>query len=337
MQDMDARLRISRTIAEHRLIDKGDRLVLGLSGGPDSLCLLYVLAGLRNKLGFELYALHLNHLMRGDDAEADVAFLEKECAALSVPLTVVRCDVYKKAEDDNTSPEEAGRKARHEALQAKAEELRNDGSGLPAKIVFAHNRNDQAETVLMRMLRGTGIHGLAAMEFERSDGVIRPLLETPRSEIERFCTENSLKPRFDSTNASDDYTRNRLRHHLIPQLEAEYNPNLKDVLFRLSENAREDDEYLLALAEAAFAELTLEKGEGFVKLDARKLRLQAPSIQKRVISRAFCSIGLTQDIASVHLNPLCRALNENLGGRTIEFPSGYAALTSARVLTLKKC
>lgn len=333
---MDARLRISKTIAEHKLIDRGDRLVLGLSGGPDSLCLLYVLSGLRKKLGFELHALHLNHLMRGEDAEADVAFLEAECASLQVPLTVVRCDVYKKAADENTSPEEAGRKARHEALQAEACRLREDGSGRAAKIVFAHNRNDQAETVLMRMLRGTGIHGLAAMEFERPDGVIRPLLETPRSEIEEFCTKNSLKPRFDSTNASDDYTRNRLRHHLIPQLEAEYNPNLKDVLFRLSENAREDDEYLLAQAQEALEALTLEKADDHISLDAKKLRAQAPSIQKRVISRAFCSIGLTQDIASVHLNPLCRALNENLGGRTIEFPSGYAALTSARVLLLKK-
>jgi len=334
---MDARLRISKTIKEYRLIDKGDRLLLGLSGGPDSLCLLHVLASLREGLGFELRALHLNHLMRGEDAEADVAFLEKECADLGVPLSVVRCDVYKKAEEENTSPEEAGRTARHEALQAEADRLRSDGSGLPVKIVFAHNRNDQAETVLMRMLRGTGIHGLAAMEFKRPDGVIRPLLETPRSEIEEYCTKKSLNPRFDSTNASDDYTRNRLRHHLIPQLEEEYNPNLKDVLFRLSENAREDDEYILSEALRALDEVTLEKGADHIALDAKKLRTMAPSIQKRVIGRAFFGIGLTQDIASVHLNPLCRALNGNIGGKTIEFPSGYAAVTSARRLLLKKC
>ncbi len=334
---MDARLRVIKTVDEHKLINEGDRLVLGLSGGPDSLCLLHVLAGLREKLGFELYALHLNHLMRGADAEADVAFLKSECAALKVPLTVVRCDVYKKAEDENTSPEEAGRIARHEALSAEAARLAADGSGRPAKIVFAHNRGDQAETVLMRIFRGTGIHGLAAMEYEREDGVIRPLLDTPRSEVEEFCTKNSLKPRFDSTNASDDYTRNRLRHHLIPQLEEEYNPNLKDVLFRLAENAREDDAYLLKEAAQALEGLVTARGEGFVKLDAKKLRAMDPAIQKRVISMAFRSIGLTQDIASVHLNPLCRTLNANLGGRTVEFPSGYAAVTSARALTLKKC
>ena len=136
---MKAELQVRKTIEEQGLIDPGDKLVLGLSGGPDSLCLLHILADLRKTLGFELSALHLNHLMRGDRAEQDAAWLSAHCEELGVVLKVVKCDVNAKAEAEGICVEEAGRHARHEALAAYAQELGG------AKVVFAHNRDDQAQ------------------------------------------------------------------------------------------------------------------------------------------------------------------------------------------------
>ena len=325
---MEAASRVRKTIEEHDLIRRDDIVILGLSGGPDSLCLLHVLAGLRADLGFGLRALHLNHLMRGEAAEEDVRFLSEECRSLDVPLSVVRCDVPAKAAAENISVEEAGRAARHEALQSEAAGLRKGGASV--KIAFAHNLNDQAETVLMRVLRGTGVHGLAAMEYVRDDGVIRPLLDVRRADIEAYCGEHGLSPRFDSTNASDDYTRNRLRKYLMPSLAEEYNPNLTEVLVRLAENAREDDDCLSHMAERSFAEALIGRESGILRLDFSALRDMPPALFKRVIAKGFSEIGLARDIASVHLNALAAAVRGNRFGKTIQFPQGYYARVLAR-------
>ncbi len=335
---MNAELTVRKTIEEHALIPKGSTVILGLSGGPDSLCLLYILHGLQRTFGFKLKALHLNHLMRGEAAQADVEFLEKTCGELDVPLTVVSCDVYKKAADEGISVEEAGRAARHEALKAAAS---SGGEGVhspcdPAGAnvtltALAHNKNDQAETVLMRIFRGTGIHGLAAMEYKREDGLIRPLLDTPRDEIEKYCRSHGLEPRWDSTNGSMDYTRNRLRLQLMPMLEEEYNPNLKDGLVRLAKNAREDDDYL-ALEAQKFINNSLvvrnTETDAEVSCSVKSLRALHPAVFKRAVRLIFYRIGLTEDIAAVHLNALSRALAANRGGAVIQFPRGYEAIFS---------
>lgn len=318
---MNAELQVRKTIKAHNMIAEGDLVILGLSGGPDSLCLLHILADLRRSVSFELRALHLNHMMRGDAAKEDAAFLSEECKALQVPLTVDVCNVYKKAQEEGISPEEAGRKARHSALQRQRANFftfcgaRKKGRVL---IALAHNRDDQAETVLMRMLRGTGIHGLAGMEYVRDDGVIRPLLDTPRSEIEAYCEKKGLSPRFDSTNADTYYTRNKLRLEVLPLLEKEFNPNLKDTLARLAANAREDDELLEKLAEQACAD---HAGS----FPVRELAAMEPALAKRVIRRMFADVGLTEDIGAAHLSALLEAAHNRRTGKVIEFPHGYRA------------
>ena len=340
-------------------------MVLGLSGGPDSLCLLYILSDLRGKLGFELEAFHLNHLMRGEDAEADVRFLEETCASLGVPLTVGRVDVTAMAQRLGISVEESGRKARHDGLLALARgddnsagasgaDPASDGDAprrKPGKAAFAHNRDDQAETVLMRVLRGTGVHGLAAMEYERADGVIRPLLDTPRSEIEDFCRRRGLSPRFESTNATDDYTRNRLRHSLLPQLAREYNPSLKEGLVRLSQSASEDDDYLEKEAERFLREQGLgpaidaAAGEGAgrvphsgtsrigapseIRVSRRALKALHPAVFKRAVRMIFLAIGLDEDIAGAHLSAFMRTVREGSNRSVSQFPHGYRAVTAA--------
>ena len=319
---MNAELQVRKTVKEHKLIAKGDIVVLGLSGGPDSLCLLHILKSMQHSLDFTLQALHVNHLMRGEQAGEDEVWLSEHCQKLGVPFTAVRCDVYAKAKEEGVSPEEAGRKARHSALKAhqaslqlSGEDLREGGRVL---IALAHNRDDQAETVLMRLLRGTGIHGLAAMEYARADGLIRPLLDTPRSEIEAYCEALGLSPRWDCTNADTYYTRNRLRQQLLPRLEAEYNPNIREGLVRLAASAREDDAFLQELAEK---EAEGHRGSFPVK---RLAALPAP-IAKRVVRLLFAAEGLDEDIAASHLESLLAAARGRRTGKTIEFPHGYTA------------
>lgn len=329
---MNAELSVRKTVKEHEMIRPKDRVILGLSGGPDSLCLLYVLAEMRRSLRFELSALHLNHLMRGEKASEDVEWLSARCRELGVPLTVSVCDVYRKASEEGISPEEAGRKARHGALkrqQACMQSACGSGpSGGRVLIALAHNRDDQAETVLMRILRGSGVHGIAAMEHVRSDGLIRPLLDTPRSEIERYCERLDVRPRWDSTNADLAYTRNRLRLELMPSLAREYNPNLKDCLVRLSANAREDDDCLERLARA---EIKGYSGSFPVK----RLAALDPAVAKRAVRMLFYEKGLVEDIASAHLNSLLAAVKARRTGKVIEFPHGFTArLTRDSVLFL---
>lgn len=311
------------------MIQRGDRLVLGLSGGPDSLCLLHILHRLQGPLGFTLHALHLNHLMRGETAMEDEAWLKDHCASLGVEFRAVRCDVRAKAAAEGICEEEAGRAARHETIEAYAREL-------GGKSVFAHNQDDQAETVLLRMLRGTGVHGLAAMEYVREDGVVRPLLDTPRKEIEAYCASNGLQTRWDSTNASMDYTRNRLRMILLPQLEEAYNPNIKNGLARLASNAREDDDFIRQAAAAALQEAVQTVSDGSIEMNLRIVRKLHPAVYARVIPMAFAKLGLTQDIADVHLSSLRRVIASGQGGKTVEFPHGYKALVGGGKLVLQR-
>ncbi len=324
---MDVAERVRKTIEEHELIEPGCTVVLGLSGGPDSLCLLHVLCGLRGRLKFSLSALHVNHLMRLE-AEEDVRFLEQTCSDWQVPLTVVSCDVRAKAAAEGISTEEAGRAARHEALRAEAARLA--GAGAPARCAFAHTLDDQAETVLMRILRGTGVHGLAAMAYRRADGVIRPLLDVPRCEVEAYCRDHGLRPRFDSTNASEAYTRNLLRSRLMPLLREEYNPNLSEALVRLAQSAREDDAFLSAAAQDVYQECLLSREKGRLQLSYHAFRNLPPALQKRVAGIALSELGLTHDIAATHLNALVKAVREERFGKTIQFSHGCFARILAK-------
>lgn len=288
---MDLKLKVRDTIKDNALIQSGDRVLLALSGGPDSLCLLHILNDLKGMLGFELSALHLNHMIRGAAADEDEAFLTEHCKSLGVPLFAEHADIPALSKQSGKSLEETGREVRYKLLKEKGFD----------KIAVAHNKNDQAETVLMRILRGTGVKGLAAMEYKREDGIIRPLLDTERAEIEKYCKENNLNPRIDKTNEETDYTRNKIRLELIPILK-EYNPNIIDGLARLADSARDD-----------------EKSE-FAK----------------VVVTAFNEAGLTEDISAVHINSLYKAHKKNVGGKIIEFPHGYKAVIKSGKIYIEK-
>ncbi|MBR6025583.1 MAG: tRNA lysidine(34) synthetase TilS [Firmicutes bacterium] len=319
---------VKKTIEEKELIQPGDRIILGLSGGPDSIALLHVLASLQQDLNFTLYALHVNHKIRGEEADRDMRYCISCCKNLKIPLTVKALDIPAISKELGTSLEETGRIVRQQALKRKAMRVKADNPVGRVRIALAHNKDDQAETVLMRILRGTGVHGLAAMEYERDDGFIRPLLDCPRSDIEEYCKANNLRPKTDSTNLVAEYTRNKIRLRLIPQLEEEYNPNLKDGLVRLAESAREDDSFIDDLAKRELPRLVYKNQDGpaesWDSMPRRQLAEMDSALAKRVIRLMFARAGLKQDIGAIHLNNLIAAIDKP-DASIIEFAKGFKA------------
>ena len=218
---MDLTEKILFYMKRYHMIPENKNIVVGLSGGADSVCLLYVLAALRKKLGLQLCAVHVHHGLRGVEADADEAYVRDICRAWDVPLKVMRIDAAALAKQWGIGCEEAGRRARYEIFEECLQEM----GGCRGAIAVAHHRDDCAETLLFHMFRGTGLDGMAGIrpmrKTERESMIIRPLLETGKTEIESFLQEKGISWRIDSTNTGEDYTRNRIRNRVLPYAEKE--------------------------------------------------------------------------------------------------------------------
>lgn len=219
---MDLTEKILFYMKRYHMIPENKNIVVGLSGGADSVCLLYVLAALRKKLGLQLCAVHVHHGLRGVEADADEAYVRDICRAWDVPLKAMRIDAALLAKQWGIGCEEAGRRARYEIFEECLQEM----GGCRGAIAVAHHRDDCAETLLFHMFRGTGLDGMAGIrpvrKTERESMIIRPLLETGKTEIESFLQEKGISWRIDSTNTGEDYTRNRIRNRVLPYAERKF-------------------------------------------------------------------------------------------------------------------
>ncbi len=213
--------KVQKTIKQHNLIHTGDRILVALSGGADSVCLLDCLQKLSDELGISFSAAHVHHGLRGQDADDDELFVRRLCNERNIPLYVKRVDVRALAAETKTGLEEAGRNARY----AFFKELK-DEHGF-TKIATAHHSGDNIETVLMRLMRGTGPLGLGGIPYVNQE-VIRPLLDVSRQDIEDYCKAQNLSFRTDLSNFETNYTRNKVRHELIPFMEEKFNPDFKN-------------------------------------------------------------------------------------------------------------
>ena len=241
---MDAlMLEIKRYIEANQLIRPGDGVVVGLSGGPDSVFLLYALHTLQPRMGFTLWAVHVHHGIRGAEADRDEAFSEKLCAKLDIPFRAVHVAAPAYAAQHGLSLEEAARILRYEALEAARQQLTQAPA---AWIAVAHHLDDQAETVLHNLVRGAGLRGLAGMENRRNH-VIRPLLSIKREDILKWLKQYDIPYVTDSTNADPHYTRNRIRSTVLPELR-EINPEASAHIAHSAALLREADAYFHALA-----------------------------------------------------------------------------------------
>jgi len=227
-----------QTIEKHQLVRPGDRVLVALSGGPDSVALLHALTRLRESLSLEIFAVHLNHRIRGADADADEAYVLKLCQEMGVPLHTYKEDIPGLSKRLRITEEEAGRKVRYEIFEQLSRDLGCQ------RVAVAQHRDDQVETFLMRIIRGSGLDGLGAIAYMREGKYIRPLLDVTKEEILGYLRENHLESRTDHTNFETHYLRNKIRLELIPELKKGYNPNITATISRNIDIIQEELSYI---------------------------------------------------------------------------------------------
>ena len=297
-----------------RLTKPGDRVVCAVSGGADSVAMLHCLLSLRQTLEIEVAAVHYNHCLRGEASDQDEAFVRGLCASWGVELTTARGDVAAHAARAGQSIEEAARQLRYAFLLAQ-----------PGLIAVAHNADDQVETVLLNLLRGTGLKGLCAMEPKR-ERVIRPLLPVTRTEIEAYLAEHGLPHREDATNGEDDALRNRLRHHVTPLLKQE-NPSLPDTVARMTALLRQDEAYLAEQTRDLLEQAKRESG-----YDCRIL-LEAPAVLRRRAIRQLLEIPKP---SMAHVEAVEALLADLRGSAHAELPGGWRMTREYGLLRLER-
>ncbi|HBG2412915.1 TPA: tRNA lysidine(34) synthetase TilS [Clostridioides difficile] len=297
--------KVLSTINKHNLIQKGDKIVLGLSGGPDSVCLLHVLNRLKKDFNIEIYAAHLNHQIRGIEAQKDALYVSKLCEDMGIIFFVKSINVPKYCENEGLSLEEGARKLRYEMFYEIKDKIKAN------KIAIGHNLNDQAETVMMRIMRGTGLKGLKGIDYIRDNCIIRPILDVERNEIEEYCEAYNLNPRIDKTNLENIYTRNKIRLDLLPYMKDNFNSNVIESIVRMSNSLKSDNDYIEKEAEAKFREVSNIKEKGFVEInlddfvclhDAIKVRVLRNSIKHILGDTNFVDQRHIEDIMSLEDN-----------------------------------
>ncbi|MBC7339700.1 MAG: tRNA lysidine(34) synthetase TilS [Firmicutes bacterium] len=293
----------------HHMFSPGDTVVVAVSGGSDSVALLHLLCRLAPRWQLQLHAGHLNHLLRGEEAEEDARFVAQLAASLGVPITVGREDVAARAASRRLGLEEAGREARYEFLEHLAQRV---GA---RRIALGHTRDDQAETVLMRLLRGAGVEGLAGIPPVRGT-VVRPLLAVGRAELQEYCRAQGLSWRTDPYNLDLSYLRNRVRHRLLPGLEEVAGPRVRERLAELAEVLRPDVEWLREVEGETLSRVASRRGENLV-LDPGVLAALHPALRRRVIRRAVLAVkGPGRQLGWGHVQAVLDLLGEyRLAGR----------------------
>ncbi len=294
--------RISDYIRKNNMIPEGYGVVAGISGGPDSTCLFHVLC----KLQIPFAVVHINHGLR-ETAVCDEEFVEKLCREKGIFLRVVKADVRAYAAERGLSLEEAGREIRYDAFRkVLSERFNNRGV-----IAVAHNANDQAETVLFRMFRGTGPEGLSGM-FPVSGDVIRPLLFLTRDEIESFLHENSFEYVTDETNFTDEYARNRIRNNILPDANDSISGKATEHLCDLAQMMQEANDVLCDVRNEAFLRLVTKTEDGI--LIRKEILLEKPYIVSAVLKEALCRVaGRKKDISSIHISALADLMTKQVG------------------------
>lgn len=308
-------------IKKDNLIEENDKIVLGVSGGPDSISMFYILNELTNILNFKIFVAHINHGIR-EEAIEDEKYVEEWCQKLNVPFFAFKCNVKNIAKKQKQGIEETGRIIRYDFFDKIAKKV---GAN---KIALAHNKNDNAETIIMNLIRGSGSKGLCGINSKQ--GIyIRPLIEISRDEIEKYCKDKKLNPRIDKTNFDNDYTRNKIRNIVIPYIKSEFNPNIINSLKRLSDNMIEqesfiNDETLKQYKNILISEIKSDKNEyNTIILDLRKFNKIPKIIEKKIIFHATQILfGTTKRLEKVHLDDIVKLCNNNIGNKYLT-PNKY--------------
>ena len=317
--------KVKAYIANHQMLSKGDRVVAGVSGGADSICLLHVLLLLREEYDLTLAVVHINHGIRGPEAERDERFVKEICEGNGIEFKSSYYDVRKIARDEGLSEEEAGRKVRYEAFYQYC-----DGHKFN-RLAIAHNKNDNAETVLFHLFRGAGIRGMSGMEPCRSISLesgeitlIRPLLDVTRDEIEKFLGKEAIPYLVDSTNLTDEYSRNKIRNQILTYASRELNTQAISNVADAATTLKEIEDYLEAQLQQRFAAIvTKDNGRYRIAIDC--LRGEHVVMQKGIVRLILQKLaGKSRDLEAKHVTAALALLSKQVG-RHINLPYGIIA------------
>lgn len=312
--------KVLKTIQKYNMIQANDKLVLGVSGGPDSLFMLYILNKLKEQLKFEIVVAHINHMIR-EEANSEEEFVKEFCRKIDTEFYSKRIDVEKYANNNKIGLEEAGRKIRYEFFEEVLEKTNSN------KIAIAHNKNDKVETIIMHLLRGSGISGLQGIEPIKDNKMIRPIIEIERTEIEQYCEKNELEPRIDKSNFENKYTRNKIRNIVIPYIKQEFNPNIIDTITRLSEIITEENQYLIKQTEQTYQEILIEEQENQIILKLKEFNKLETVIKNRTILYTITRLrGSSVGIEKIHIEDIIKLCQNNIGNKYLVPNKGLKVL-----------
>lgn len=302
--------KILETIKKYNLITSGDTILVAVSGGPDSMCLLDNLLKLKDVLEVkEIVVAHLNHMIR-QEAKEETEYVEEYCNKNNIRCFVKYEDIIKEAKEQKIGTEEAGRKARYDFFEQIASKTNAN------KIAIAHNKNDNVETVFMHMLRGSGISGLTGIKPYREGKYIRPLIKCSRDEIEEYCAKEKLNPKYDKTNNDNTYTRNRIRNELIPYIKKEFNPNIIETIDRLSELILDEENYMQEITVENYNLILENENKDEIVFNLKKFNLLKDIIKSRIIlytvKRLF---GTSKGIEKIHIDDIIKLCGNNIGNK----------------------
>ena len=319
-----------RFIVQHKMIEDGETVLVAVSGGADSLALLYGLHALRSQHNCKLHVAHLNHCLR-PDADADADFVRQHAAHLKLPCTIQRMEIPHLVQQWKLSVEAAGRRARYQFYESVTTEI--DAT----KVALGHHQDDIAETVLMNLIRGTGASGLKGITPVRDAKFIRPLAGFTRQQIEAFLTSIDVVPRHDTTNTDTRYLRNRIRHELIPRLESEYNPNIKTGLSRTADVLRAESEYLDTAAQKALETCRIQNQQKNVVLDRAEFRKHHVALQRRVLRQSISEIsGDVNDLYFAHCEKMLNLIEAEASNALLALPNGLQFRRAYQQLILER-
>ena len=321
-------MKFYETVRKYHMIKEGDHIILGVSGGADSLCLLFLLMELQKEIPFQITVVHVEHGIRGEESLEDARYVEEICKENQVEFHLETVDIREMAAREHLSVEEAGRKARYDAFERVLSER---GAN---KIAVAHNRNDQAETMLWNIARGSGMNGAAGIRPVRGT-IIRPLLECDRKEIEGYLKDRNVIWREDRTNQEMDYTRNVIRGQVFPLLKERVNAKSLEHFASLGEEIRRTEEYLDRLVNEKLKHiLQLERTGGVLLIE--ELCKEDDFLKERMIRQALKLTGCPlKDLTRVHVKQICSLLQGQSGKQTT-LPGGWTVRREFEKLYMEK-
>ncbi|MBU4227885.1 tRNA lysidine(34) synthetase TilS [bacterium] len=311
--------KVLQTVKKFDMLSFNDRILIGISGGPDSVTLLSILLSFKKRYNLSFFIAHLDHMLRGKESDEDVNFVKNLAQGLGLPCEIKSCNLTKITRKEHLTLEEAARKYRYKFFLETARKFKTN------KIALGHNADDQVETVLMRFLRGSGLEGLMGIPPVRGK-IIRPLIECSRTEIEKYCEENKIGYRVDSSNKEVVYFRNKIRLELLPLLSKNYNKNIKDIMLRFRSIISEVSAYLNQETELFFKEVARRESPEMVIIDLKKFTSLPLALKRRIIRKSIEVVkGNLYSISFRHNNEILKLTEYQLGEKDIYLPDNLMA------------